>query len=341
MLAFAAVGVRDADLWYSLRLAEPFASMAQEVWGLSSGCLDAQTLSRQRAQVGPTHELLESAAEKLGNPGIGLEAGRAHRLGDAGAIDYAMRSAATVGASLNVAVRFIRLVNDALTICLRLEDGHVAVELDSRIIMPAIAEDFILSALFHAHLRPALPRVESIQCLFRRPEPIDTAPYQDNFAPAEVRFDAHHSGFRFPAAWLQYPLETSEPKLHEILIDQAEQSLAALPSANSVTDRVRHEIGSRLSRGGVTIADAAQALQMSQRTLARRLEAEGTTFGTILDETRWTRAVRYLDDGIIGVEEVAFLLGFSQPTSFYRAFKRWTGKTPQQYRRRRGERRSD
>ena len=78
---------------------------------------------------------------------------------------------------------------------------------------------------------------------------------------------------------------------------------------------------------------AAQLLQMSTRTLGRRLEQEGTTFSALLDDLRKRLALRYVATRDLGLSEIAFLLGFSQSGAFHRAFKRWTGHTPLEYRR--------
>jgi AraC-like DNA-binding protein len=71
---------------------------------------------------------------------------------------------------------------------------------------------------------------------------------------------------------------------------------------------------------------------MSERTLQRRLAAEGATFNGLLEEARRTIAMSYLADRKLAAYEVSFLLGYREPATFFRAFKRWTGKTPQQYR---------
>ena len=79
----------------------------------------------------------------------------------------------------------------------------------------------------------------------------------------------------------------------------------------------------------------ARSLQMSPRTLGRRLQHEGTTFKHLLDDLRRRMALRYVDGQELGLSEIAFLLGFSQTAAFHRAFKRWTAQTPLEYRRQR------
>ncbi|HMK72490.1 MAG TPA: helix-turn-helix transcriptional regulator, partial [Myxococcaceae bacterium] len=79
-------------------------------------------------------------------------------------------------------------------------------------------------------------------------------------------------------------------------------------------------------------ASIAKLMGMSERTLQRRLSDEGTTFNKLLEEARRSVAIGYLADRNLAAYEVSFLLGYAEPATFFRAFKRWTGKTPQQYR---------
>ena len=98
------------------------------------------------------------------------------------------------------------------------------------------------------------------------------------------------------------------------------------------SERVRSQLLEDL-RGGTPTADGvAQALHISVRTLHRSLRSEETSFGALLNQLRQEQATKYLADPKISIAEVGFLLGFSELSSFYRAFKRWTGKTPADFR---------
>jgi AraC-like DNA-binding protein len=96
---------------------------------------------------------------------------------------------------------------------------------------------------------------------------------------------------------------------------------------------VRRIIRDRLPLGAPEIADVASELAMSMRTLARRLEAEGTTFRDLVDDARRRLAIEYVGTRDIGFSEVSYRLGFSHVAAFHRAFRRWTGQTPLGYRR--------
>jgi AraC-like DNA-binding protein len=287
---------------------------------------------RRRLSIAAAHQALQEAVARTGDVTLGLKAARTRVPGDAGAIEYAMHCAATVQDALNVGARFIRLLNDALEIHTERRGSQALVRLESRVALPIVAEDFMVGVFYRIHVRRLLSKPSEVECWFQHDPPEDASEYVETLAPARFRFRAPCSGFAFPSRWLSAPLPMADAKLHFILLEHMEQSLAELPYTRTVTDHVRQLISDKLPRVRITAADIAAGLRMSERTLARKLESEGTTFGHVLDDTRRRRAIRYLDDGRLTIDEITFLLGFSQSTAFYRAFRRWTGTTPQQYR---------
>lgn len=99
-----------------------------------------------------------------------------------------------------------------------------------------------------------------------------------------------------------------------------------------MTDRVRTTLLDAI-RGHFYLSDIATTLELSTRTLQRQLKDEGTTFRALLQDTRKKLALQYLQRTRLNSTELAFLLGFGQPTSFFRAFRRWTGASPEKIRR--------
>jgi AraC-like DNA-binding protein len=97
--------------------------------------------------------------------------------------------------------------------------------------------------------------------------------------------------------------------------------------------RARSVMTKLLAEGCLSVEDVARELAVSPRTLQRRLEQAGTTFGEICDDTRRAAALAHLRNPDVAIKEAAFRLGFSEPSTFYRAFRRWTGDTPANYRR--------
>jgi AraC-like DNA-binding protein len=130
-----------------------------------------------------------------------------------------------------------------------------------------------------------------------------------------------------------WPIATANNEMLEALDARAEQLLAELRSGWTAGDAVIRAISRRLKGEPPKIHEVAKGLAMSPRTLQRALREEGTTYQELLDQTRCGLAMRYLADPRAVIFEVAILLGFSEPSAFHRAFKRWTGYTPRQFQR--------
>ena len=117
-----------------------------------------------------------------------------------------------------------------------------------------------------------------------------------------------------------------------LVFDAALLDLPITPRPNFAS-RVRATIAGLIEGGSCCIEDVAGELAVSARTLQRRLESEGTTFAEVYDETRRATAMEYLRNPRVAIKDAAFRVGFSEPSTFYRAFRRWTGATPADYRR--------
>ena len=323
------------QLSYSARLMQPFFALLASYPGFPVEALDPLRAMDPEARVpiADAHARLELAIRTTGDALIGLKAGRNMVLGDAGVADYAISTAATVGEGIEIAMRYARLVNEALDVKLESLGERVLIKMDSRVVLPRAAEDFLISAAFMHHIRQPLQGAPDLECWLMQPAPADASEHVRTFAPARVHFGARCSGFLFHRSHLEQPLPHSDPKLQQVVHQLAERMLAELPATDTVTDRLRRLIARELPQGDPSSARAAALLQMSQRTLCRRLEQEGTTFRALLDDLRRQQALQYLTRRDLSVSEVAFLLGFSQAAAFHRAFKRWTGRTPLEHRR--------
>jgi AraC-like DNA-binding protein len=125
-----------------------------------------------------------------------------------------------------------------------------------------------------------------------------------------------------------------------VLERHAKEILARIPAGDNATLEIRREIMSRIRHGETEIQSVARALTTSARSLQRRLSAAGTSYQELLDSTRREAATHYLQDLGLSIGEVAYLLGYSEPPAFNRAFKRWNGITPQEFRLQRAEERA-
>jgi AraC-like DNA-binding protein len=191
--------------------------------------------------------------------------------------------------------------------------------------------EYVLGCLFvvfrHATGLDWLP----LEVRFPHQEPADTSEHRRLFR-APLRFGCHRSELVIPRSLLDAPLLGAEPALQNLIEVQVEGLLKDLPRHETTTDTLRHLVGEELCDGEPTLERLAGRLHMSSRTLHRRLREENTTFRHVVSEVRRELAERHLNEGKLAVAEIAFLLGFSEASAFHRAFKRWTGSSPQAYR---------
>lgn len=146
-----------------------------------------------------------------------------------------------------------------------------------------------------------------------------------------VQFEAEENSLLIPHDWMQQPLPMANPDLARQNDRVVMEYLRRFDGAR-MTEKVRAEMISRLSAGEPARGDVAAALHLSEKTLQRRLKDEASSYQQILEETRCDLAQQYLREPKVSVCEVTFRLGFSDQSSFTRAFKRWTGVSPGEFR---------
>jgi AraC-like DNA-binding protein len=147
-----------------------------------------------------------------------------------------------------------------------------------------------------------------------------------------VRFGAPESRAVLWRAPLERPLPRHDPALFAYLERHAQALLAGVPAEGGVVERVQRLITEGLRSGEPVQAEVARRLALSERTLQRGLREADTSFAAILDAVRRQLAQLHLSERSLALHEVAFLLGYSEPSAFHRAFRRWTGQTPQEFR---------
>lgn len=322
---------------YSMRLIRPFLKLLRAHPAVPAGLLEPLEAMDpdERMPIEAAHELLRGGVVLTGDADLGLKAAREIAMGEVGALEYVAGSAASVGDAMAAIGRYMRLVNDAVSFSVERTARDARVRLDSTLAMPREAESFMAAAFYVAtqqrfgtHEQPA----HTVH--FQHARPTDTREYSVTFDHAvEVRFAEDFTGFTLALGALELPLPARDPQLHAVLRKHAETLLAELPAAQSFTARVREHVVAELSGGDPGVAHIAKQLHVSTRTLARRLEEEATTFKDVLDGLRRGLALRYTTTTDLQLSEIAFLLGFANAGSFHRAFRRWTGQAPIEYRR--------
>ena len=143
-----------------------------------------------------------------------------------------------------------------------------------------------------------------------------------------IRFDAGEDGVLLPISMMDSSNPSADAALRQLLERYAADQLAKIPTGARFSRRIRACILSMLPLGGLTSDTVAARFSISNRTLRRRLQKEATSYQEILDDVRAELARHYLTKEKREIDEVAFLLGFSDPSAFTKAFRRWTGQTP-------------
>ena len=174
-------------------------------------------------------------------------------------------------------------------------------------------------------------RAQAVDFVNRRPA--DIKPYEDFFG-CTVRFDQPSTRVVLSARDLALPLRGADAALLALLDAQAEHLLQQVAAVSEPVGVWRQALVGLIRAGRTTLADLAQSLQMSPRSLQRRLTEQGQSFQTLLGQTRQQLAEAYLRDASVELAEVALLLGYSEQSAFTRAFRQWTGQAPLQWRKR-------
>jgi len=194
----------------------------------------------------------------------------------------------------------------------------------------AVFVDIVMAVLLDMCRMNAGAALRPVKAMLCRPEPEKGEVYE-RFFGCEVRFRAKEDAFVLSARDADRPLPSANSQLAAVFDKLLTEELARLDRSD-VVSRCRAEVLQHLESGEMTEQDMAKRLHMSRRTLQRRLDEADTTYLRLVDDTRKDLALRYLEDPHRSITDVAFTLGFSQQSAFTRAFKRWTGVNPTQYR---------
>ncbi|MCY1283233.1 putative HTH-type transcriptional regulator [compost metagenome] len=173
-------------------------------------------------------------------------------------------------------------------------------------------------------------RIRLLETTFSYPEPAHSAEY-DLIFPAPRRFGAERTSLRFQARYLDMPLLQDERTLKQFLQNSPADLLARPDGGDSLTSQIRRLLG-RDCTHWPDLDSVARQLHTSQQTLRRHLREEGTSFQELKDHLRRDLAIYHLGRDTLAIQDIAEQLGFSEPSAFHRAFKKWTGLTPGAYR---------
>jgi AraC-like DNA-binding protein len=295
--------------------------------GLSVGQIDQPNT---RIGVASQIRFLELAAKALKDPLLGFRLARDGDLRQMGLLYYAAASSQTLGEALDRAQRYSSIVNagvvlkcfEAGNFIIALRYAGVARHHDRQqmeFLVTVVIR--VCRVLADRHLAPTAIRLVH-RCATESSE-------LEKFLACRIEYGADADEIIFHREAAQLRLVGADPYLNEILLHYCDQALAYRRSnASPLRITVENAITPLLPHGKTRLDDVAQKLGMSSRTLARRLTAEGLSFGEILNQLRSDLATRYLGESNFSISQIAWLVGYQGVSAFSHGCKRWTGMNP-------------
>jgi AraC-like DNA-binding protein len=244
-------------------------------------------------------------------------------------IDYLIVTSSTVGEGMRRYARYALLTGAPLHVDLREDERPLRVVVDSQGPSP---EYTISLTVLHLR-REAAGELRAAYVSFAHP--LDDPAAFEAALGCPVRENASWSGFALSAEAWQLPMRRRDPSLQSVLERHAAEVIAKIPAGDGVVSELRRVLARRVAGGDTRVSEAARTLGTSVRTLQRRLAAAGASYQQVLDESRCEVAEKHLADASLSIAEVSWLIGYSEPSAFHRAFKRWRGVSPQAFRRER------
>jgi AraC-like DNA-binding protein len=299
--------------------------------------LDRATLDNPDARI-PVEKadaLWQKAYELSGDPNLALHAIEVLPFGAYRVIDFLASSAPTIGAALAKVADYFPLIRSG-AVRLSYEVGEpVMYALEAPTHPSLITRPYAEYTLAAVFLRTRIATNQNyplVRVEFSQTRPANISEHERIFG-CPVRFGADACRLVIARDVWDTPRTGGDPALFSVLETHARMLLQQVPNPDDIVGRVRTGIEAELRGGDPSLESIARQLAMSPRTLQRRLREHGVLFNDVLDELRFRAAKTYLAQRDVAGTEVAYLLGFAEQSSLNRAFKRWSGQTPTEYRR--------
>jgi AraC-like DNA-binding protein len=303
-----------------------------ELRALTELDLDDVTDFSRRLPAARLFAVWESVMRRIGDPGLPVRAGRNSHLDARSAVYFLAAASDRVGTGIASTVANVSAWTTIYTITpMHRPDGalHLVLEgLDPTRLGARCEAEFQLADIVASVRRAVGDTAIPLRVGFTHPAPPDTSTHRHHFGPG-LTFGADHTELVFPHQLLEQPIGTANTGLADVLAGHCAALHAEHPTAPSYALRIRRWLLDQFRTGGPpTVAAAAKALTLSERTLHRRLAAERTTFRELTEATRRDLGIHLVRESPRVLKEIATLTGFSDPRAFHRAYRRWTGTTP-------------
>ena len=276
--------------------------------------------------------LLAHCAARTGCPHFGLLVGQQSGLDFMGLVGLLVKSSPDVGTALHSLVRYFHLHARGALTTLRTQNDVAVFRYDIyEVGIPNTVQtgDAAVAAMLNILRALCGPTWTPSEVLLAHRAPETTEPFR-RFFHAPVRFDAEQYGMVFDARWLSHPLSPTDPEQRHLL--QQEINRLETQSTHNLPEQLRRVLRTALATRYTGADQIADIFSMHPRTLSRRLAECGVSFQELLDEGRFEIARQLLRDSAMEVRQIADMLDYADASAFTRAFRRWSGTTPAQWR---------
>jgi AraC-like DNA-binding protein len=299
--------------------------------------LDSMSLDDIHARISlpDFKRVIRAALAVSGDPALGLHMAENMSTGSFDVVGHLIEDSGSLRDALRATIHYQRIMTavTGLELC---EDGDIA---SIRVAFPDpeepeayFAAEFAVVGMLRMLRMFAGADALPLRAAFVCPEPAHRAEYTRLFAGRE-QFSQAYNGLDVERSWLDRVQLGRREELHAYLQTRADQLLAKADKSLPAAERVRRWLASQPANARPTMDEIARDLGTSERSLRRRLSDERMQFSELLDEALAGHAKHMLADPQRSIEETAYALGFSTPSAFSRAFKRWTGRAPTEFRR--------
>jgi len=291
-------------------------------------------LKKSDARINISHvdELWRLAVELLDDPCFGIKMTDHWHPSYVGALGYAWCASSTLRTALNRVVRYIHVVTEDLNLKLsETPDGlQVTTDLERSVFTLPQHHDVVLSVIMHmCRFNYGEELLATRVCLAHEKPPC--ADIIDNYFRIPVVYGAPASSLTLSKKDVDLKLTSGNREL-ALLHDEFLMKYLVEIKRGDIVQQIQSVIIENLPSGKVTDNLIARELNLSERSLQRKLKEKGTTFRNELDNVREMAAIQYIRNPVNTMSDIAFLLGFSEQSAFSRAFKKWTGTSPMKYR---------
>jgi len=280
-------------------------------------------------------QITKIATELTNDPNFPLENGLNFQPSNLNILGYLVSNSPDLRSAYEQGARFDQIVGDGVKFSYEVTDDFVYNYLD--VVDPDLepyamyTSESCLSQMITLKRQVVGKNINPVAVYFKHGRRPGVDAYERIFK-CKVYFNAQRNSVVYPVSILDEKIVHANPDLFAVFKKYAEEYLTDMDKEKSWTLKVTRMLFDLIPRNEATLEIVAQKLNVGNRTLQRQLKAENNTFNNILQDVRSKLAKEHLQNTSISIAEIAYMLGFSEPSIFHRSFKKWTGKTPRLFR---------